>query len=165
MQNKLINRRLRVKITLFVFLIAFIVIVALFPRGAFAVGEIKKFVLHLCLLLDIIVELASRQKVLLEVAVVVITLADFLVNLISLLALFTLELLLLDALDPVNVGLLSLNPTAVVANDVLMSKLRDCLNLLHTRVLQQGMLAILSRVTILEFHVNFYLFEGVVVRV
>jgi hypothetical protein len=95
---------------------------------------------------------------LLEVAVVVVALADFLIDLVSLLALFPLQLLLLDAFDPVDVGLLSFHPAAVVADDVLMSKLRDRLYLLHARVLQQGLLAVLSGVTIPELHVNFDLF-------
>lgn len=76
--------------------------------------------MHLGLLLDIMVKFPSCEEVLLKVAVVVISLTNFLVDFVSLLALFPSELLFLDPLDPFNIRLLSLHPASVVADYVLV---------------------------------------------
>lgn len=109
------------------------------------------------------IKLLSSQEVLFKVTVIIVPLIDLFIYFISLLTLFALLLLLLDALESVEVGFLSFNPATIVSYNVLVREFWNSFDLLHARVLEEGLLPIFSLVTVVELHVNLDFFESIVI--
>lgn len=145
---------------------ALVVVAVLLAAALLAViVQVKEVVLELSLLLEFMVKFLGCHIVSLVVAVIVIALADLFINLVSLLALLPLQLLLLNPLHPVQVGLLRFDPAALVADNVFVVELGDGLDFLHGRVREEGLLAILGLIAVSELHMNFDFLQRIAVAI
>lgn len=156
-QNELVKRRLRIQVTLFFFLLAFIVIVAvvLKPIRDLPVVKAEEVILEFCFSFQTLIQLLGDIKVSFIITVIIVPLTDFLVNFVDLLALLSAGLLVLNALHAVKVWLLRFDPGAFVCNYVFMVQFRNGFDLLHYWVRLECQYSIFLRITVPELHVDF----------
>lgn len=154
-----------VQVAVLLFFTLVVVAVLLADALLAVIVQVKEVVLELSLLLEFMVKFLGCHIVSLVVAVVVVALADLFINLVSLLALSPLQLLLLNPLHPVQVGLLRFDPAALVADNVFVVEFGDGLDFLHRRVREKGLLAILGLIAVSELHMNFDFLQRIAVAV
>lgn len=154
-----------VQVAVLLFFTLVVVAVLLADALLAVIVQVKEVVLELSLLLEFMVKFLGCHIVSLIVAVVVVALADLFINLVSLLALSPLQLLLLNPLHPVQVGLLRFDPAALVADNVFVVEFGDGLDFLHRRVREKGLLAILGLIAVSELHMNFDFLQRIAVAV
>lgn len=98
-EHKLVQRGLRVQVTVLVF-IAFIVVIVVLIAALIAIFNFEEVVLELSLLFQVVIELLGSDEVALVIAVVVVSLADLVVQFEVQLPLPAPGLLVLNAPDP-----------------------------------------------------------------